>query len=448
MDIKLDRKKYAQQLMGLVSIPSISAQAQHKDDCYKVLDEVGKITASLGFNSQIVETKGNPVLVSTLETDSSEWVTIYNHMDVQPAEEPQWKTDPFKPIEQDGAIFGRGATDDKGPALTILHAIAQLQKQNVPLPNIQVVYETEEEIGSPHFGSFLDECLNAKIIRKPHSILVSDSEFEGEFPSINYKLRGMVRVFLELETGTQEAHSGVTGGVAQNPLEILSRVIVSMKDEQGRILIPDYYADVMVPSAKEKELLQKVARHMDVEKFKRETGLRALYTENPSEMLNRIWHQPTIEMHGFEGVQHVPGVIKSSIPNKVVAKLTLRLVPNQTPANAVERVRSYVQSLNPTIQVRGDGQPPSMIPIDNSYMELANKACKEGFGQEAVFVGAGGSIGAVAQYQRIWKETPIVLLSQSLLSDGYHAPNENFKLDQAEKGMGTMGIYLASLATN
>ncbi len=432
--------------MDLIRIQSISALPEHKEDTFKVLEEMSRIVSPIGFETKVIHTAGNPVLVGTRPGDSAEWVTIYNHLDVQPAEEPQWKTDPFNPVEKDGIIYGRGATDDKGPALTIIHAIDQLQQHNQSLPSIQLVYETEEEIGSPHFGSFLDESISNQSIRKPHSILVSDSEFEGEFPSINYKLRGMVRVFMELETGTQEAHSGVTGGVAQNPLEILSRVIVSMKDEQGHILIPGYYEDVVIPSEKEKELLQKVAAHMDVGKFKRETGLRALYTENPSEMLNRIWHQPAIEMHGFEGVQHIPGVIKSSIPNKVVAKLTLRLVPNQTPVQAVERIRQYVQSINPRIQVRGDGQPPSMIPIDNPYMELASRASVEGFGKEPVFVGAGGSIGAVAQYQRVWRDVPIVLLSQSLLSDGYHAPNENFKLDHAEKGMRTMGAYLAALA--
>jgi acetylornithine deacetylase/succinyl-diaminopimelate desuccinylase-like protein len=432
--------------MELIRIPSISAMPAHKEDTFKVLEAMRRIISPMGFDSTIIPTKGNPLLVATRKGDSREWVTIYNHLDVQPAEEPQWETEPFNPIEKNNAIYGRGATDDKGPALTIIHAIDQLQKHNQPLPNIQLVYETEEEIGSPHFGEFLDESIRKAIIQKPHSILVSDSEFEGEFPSINYKLRGMVRVFLELETGTQEAHSGVTGGVAQNPLEILSRVIVSMKDERGRILIPGYYDDVVIPSPAEKELLQKVATHMDVSKFKRETGLRALYTEDPADMLMRIWHQPTIEMHGFEGVQHVPGVIKSSIPNKVTAKITLRLVPNQTPTHAVEQIRRFVQSIHPSIRVRGDGQPPSLIPIDNPYMALARQSCVTGFGKEPVFVGAGGSIGAVAQYQRVWKDVPIVLLSQSLLSDGYHAPNENFKLGQAEKGMRTMGAYLSLIA--
>ncbi|MEK6902013.1 MAG: M20/M25/M40 family metallo-hydrolase, partial [archaeon] len=357
MELHFSLDDFARELSDLIRIPSISALSQNREQCFRVLEQVQFIVRPMQVETQIVQTKGNPVFVGTLQNEkSSEWLTIYNHMDVQPAEEPQWISKPFEPLVKDGKIIGRGATDDKGPALTIIHAIREMQKQNISLPNIQLVYETEEEIGSTNFGSFLDESLAKKIIQKPNSILVSDSEFEGEYPSVNYKLRGMVRVFLELETGTQEAHSGVTGGVAKNPLEILSRIIVSMKDEKGNITIPGYLDDVFPLSAKEIEITKQVASHTDVEKFKRETGLKELFTEDPEEMLTRIWHKPMIEMHGFEGVQYTPGVIKSAIPNKVVAKLTLRLVPGQTPERSVQRVREYVNRFHPGIIIRGDGQ--------------------------------------------------------------------------------------------
>ncbi|MEK6820984.1 MAG: M20/M25/M40 family metallo-hydrolase [archaeon] len=436
------REQFTQELSELVRIPSISQRVEHKEDCYAVAEKMQHFLKKLGAETRIVATKGNPVLLGELASASRERIVIYNHLDVQPAEEPQWKTSPFEPVVKDGIMFGRGTTDDKGPALTILHAIREMQSQNIPMPSIQFVYETEEEIGSPNFGGFLDETLGNGSLKPPHSVLVSDSEFEGEYPTLNYKLRGMARLFLTLETASQEAHSGVVGGVAKNPLEILSRVLVSMKDEMGNITIPHYLDDVAPLTPIEKEMTQKVAAHMDVEKFKRETGVNELFTENSEEMLTRIWHRPTMEMHGFEGAQHLPKVMKSSIPNKVTAKISLRLVPNQTPEKAIERIRAYVQTLHPGIVVEGDGQPPSVMEINNPYMQLGKEACREGYGKDALFVGAGGSIGAVAKFQRVWKGTPMVLISQSLLSDGYHAPNENFRLAQAEKGMATMQRYL------
>lgn len=446
MELYFSSDDFSRELCDLIRIPSISAKKEHKEDAYRILETVTKIVEPMGFETRIVGTQGNPGFIATLDNEANEWLTIYNHLDVQPANEPQWKTNPFEPVEKEGAIIGRGATDDKGPALTIIHAIREMQRQNRSLPNIQLVYETEEEIGSPHFGPFLEEGLAEKWIRKPHSILVSDSEFEGEFPSITYKLKGNMRCLVSLETASMESHSGTTGGIAVNPLEVLCRALTQVKDGYGRFQLEGFYDNVTPPSPREKEALKLAAERMDVEQFKNDLGLMDLQTSDPKAMLNQSWNTPQMELHGFEGTQYLPGEIKTSIPNKVVAKVSFRLVPGQDPARIKKGFERYLQRYHPRITVKASGLPATMVSLDSPYMELARQASVTGFGSEPLFTASGGSIGAMALFQQAWKEVPMVLLSQSLLSDGYHAPNEHFTLDQAEKGMKTMGEYIRLIA--
>ncbi|QQR92230.1 MAG: M20/M25/M40 family metallo-hydrolase [Candidatus Iainarchaeum archaeon] len=437
---------FRKELMEMVSIPSISASIEQKQNLTRILEKMQVVTEKMGFRSQIIPTKGNPAFVATLETNpQAEWVTIYNHMDVQPADEPQWKSNSFEPQEINGAIVGRGSTDDKGPALTTLYAIQFLKENSYPLPNIQLIYETEEEIGSPNFSDFLQSAIAQKQVRITPSVLVSDTIFEGEHPTLTYKLRGVMRCFVELETAPKEIHSGLAGGVAQNALETLMRALLQCKDEQGNVTIPELMDRVQKPSDEEWKSTQKISSHLNVEKFKQDLGVKEMFTQNPEEMLERIWHKPTFDVHGFENVQYKIGEIKTVIPAKAIAKVTIRLVPNLTPEYAIEKLRVHLQTINPNIKVTGSGSFPSYVPVDNVYMRKAQEACQYGFGKEALFVAGGGTIGSVPAFQIQFNNPPIVLISQSLLSDGYHAPNEKFELQQAQKGIKTMAKYLSSI---
>lgn len=435
------------QLLELIRIPSVSSIAAHAPDCRRVLEKMAEIVTGYGLTPEIVDTPGHPAFVATLETDAARpWLIIYNHMDVQPAAEPQWLTTPFDPVIRDGRIYGRGSTDDKGPALTVLHAVNCLNQAGVPLPNIQIVYETEEEIGSAHFGWFLDQHRDK--LCHPDSILVSDTVFEGDHPAISYRLRGLLRSEAELVTGSQDLHSGMVGGAAVNPLNLMIQALAKCVDKDGNVTVPGVLEDLPPISAAEHLALDQTAAIFDLEKLIADTGGSALYTREAREILERIWLRPTFEVHGFEGAQHEPNVIKTALPYAVKAKLTMRLVAGQDPKRVAQQLEACLKSSDERIDLQvKSGVMGVLSEIDNAFMKEAIAACEQGFGQAPVFVGSGGTIGALPEFQRVYPDAPLILIAQSLLSDGYHAPNENFRLSQIRAGFKTMGHYLSRIAT-
>lgn len=435
-----------EELMTLIRIPSIGQRKAHWPDTHRVLEAMAKMVQNYGFRSEIVETSGCPAFIATLEVDPERpWLIVYNHMDVQPADEPQWRTKPFEPVLKDGRIYGRGSTDDKGPALTTLHAIHFLHTQGYDLPNIQLVYETEEENGSTHFGAFLDE-VKARI-HTPASILVSDTIFEGDYPAITYRLKGLLEAEAELNTGTQDLHSGMVGGAAMNPLNVLIQALSRCVDARGNVTIPGIQEELPPVSVEEQETLARTAEIFNLEKLIADTGGAQMYSVEALELLQRIWVRPTFEVHGFEGVQSEIDVIKTALPYAVKAKLTMRLVAGQEPKRVTELLAQCLQGVNPNIHVNVRGALKGyMSPVDNLFMLEAVKACEKGFGKTPVFVGSGGTIGAIPEFERVFPDAPIVLIAQSLMSDGYHAPNENFQVKQLRNGMKTMAHYLSQIA--
>ena len=391
-----------QELMRLIRIPSISQMKAHWPDTQKVLEAVSEIVTQYGFKPQILQTPGCPAFIATLEVDATRpWLIVYNHMDVQPAGEPQWRTEPFEPVLKDGRIYGRGSTDDKGPALTTLHAIHFLHQQGYPLPNIQLIYETEEEHGSTHFGQFLDEHKDK--IKAPASILVSDTIFEGEHPAITYRLKGLMEAEAELVTGSQDNHSGMVGGAVMNPLNVLINALSQCVDAQGNVIIPGVQDELLPISEAEKETLARTADLFDLEKMVADTGGAIMYSDDAQELLERIWVRPTFEVHGFEGVQTLPDVIKTALPYAVKAKITMRLVAGQEPQRVFEQLQQCLQAVNPKIKLKlRGGVKGCLSPVDNVFMQKAEWACREGFEREPVFVGSGGTIGALPEFERVF----------------------------------------------
>lgn len=441
------QEEIVQQLLELIRIPSISSVAAHAPDCRRVLEKMSALVSDYGMQPEIFDTPGHPCFVATLETDAARpWLLIYNHMDVQPAAEPQWLTSPFEPVIRDGRIYGRGSTDDKGPALTVLHAVHCLHQAGVPLPNIQIVYETEEEIGSAHFGWFLDH--HGDKLHTPDSILVSDTVFEGDHPAISYRLRGLLRSEAELVTGSQDLHSGMVGGAAVNPLNILIQALSRCVDADGNVTIPGVIEELPPVTEAESRALEQTARIFDLEKLIQDTGGSALYTREAREILERIWIRPTFEVHGFVGAQSEPNVIKTALPYAVKAKLTMRLVAGQEPARVAQQLEACLKATDPRIALEvKSGVKGVLSEIDNAFMHEAVAACEAGFGTAPVFVGSGGTIGALPEFQRVYPQTPQILIAQSLLSDGYHAPNENFRISQIRAGFRTIAEYLRRIAT-
>ncbi len=440
--IKAARPGFEDMLAQMVEVPSISMDPQHAHDIRRAATLARQFLKALGADARIVETGGYPVVSGAWTTDTQHpTVTIYNHLDVQPAQEPEWRQPPFVFRKHNGRYHGRGATDDKGPALTALLAARYAVEQGVPL-NIRFLWKLEEEIGSPHFAAAL---ARRGAIPRPDSVVVSDTIWitKGR-PAVPYGLRGNVAARLSLRTGETDAHSGLTGGAARNPLAELSALVSACVDSRtGRVKIPGFYDDVVSPTRA--EMRSFLASGFQVKRFMRAYGFHTLRTTDPTEVLRRIWASPTFEVHGLAGGYHGPGV-KTVVPGFGELKVSMRLVPNQRPHRIFGLLRRFVAEQNPRVSVTAEGMlEPFRGVYSGPYADAVRRALRAGFGKEPAFIREGGSIGAVATMQHAWR-VPILFMGLSLPEHGYHAPNEHFDWEQASGGMRAFATYFEELA--
>ncbi|MBH0189545.1 MAG: M20/M25/M40 family metallo-hydrolase [Nitrospira sp.] len=436
------RSRFEDLLGQMVQVPSISMDPARAGDMRRMAVLAAQYLTDLGADAQIVETGGYPLVSGGWTTGAQHpTVTIYNHMDVQPAQEPEWKQNPFAFRNEGGIYRGRGATDDKGPALSALFGARFAIEQGVPI-NIRFLWELEEEIGSPHFEAGLR---NRTAIPRPDSVVVSDTIWIANGrPAMPYGLRGLLGVRLTLQTGAKDAHSGLTGGAARNPLAELMEVAHACLDARtGTVKIPGFYDEVIEPTKAEIKSFLKSG--FQVNRFKAAYGLQALRTQDPADVMRRIWASPTFEVHGLTGGYHGPGV-KTVVPSKGELKVSMRLVPNQKPEQVFALLKKYIAKVNPRVKVEREGMlQPFRGLFDGPYVEAVSRAVKEGFGKGPAFVREGGSIGAVVTMQKAWK-VPILFMGLSLPEHGYHAPNEYFDWGQASGGMTAFVHYFSELA--
>ncbi|MGE0276451.1 MAG: M20/M25/M40 family metallo-hydrolase [Nitrospiraceae bacterium] len=440
--IKNVRPRFEDMLGQAVEVPSISMDPAYAKDIRRMADLAAQYLRDLGAEASVIETSGYPVISGGWTTGRDHpTVTVYNHMDVQPAQEPEWRQPPFAFRKENGLYHGRGATDDKGPALTALFGAKYAVEQGVPL-NIRFLWELEEENGSPSFAAALRDRSN---IPRPDSVVVSDTIWiSKDRPAVACGLRGLVGARLTLRTGEKDAHSGLTGGAARNPLAELAEIVHRCVDaETGRIKIPGFYDDVVKPTkAQVKSFL---ASGFKVDRFMKAYGFQSLRTKDPAEVLQRIWAMPTFEVHGLVGGYHGPGV-KTIVPAHGELKVSMRLVPNQTPDKAFRLLERFVRKCNPRVKVEREGRLEAFQgTIDGPYVEAVKNAVRAGFGKDPAFIREGGSIGAVVSMQRAWK-TPILFLGLSLPEHGYHAPNEYYDWGQASGGMRAFVHYFKEVA--
>ncbi len=438
-----ERRGRFEDLLGqMVEIPSISMDPAKTQDMRRMADLAAQVLTEMGADTRVVETGGYPIVSGGWTAgDRYPTVTIYNHLDVQPAQEPEWRHAPFA-FKNDGGVYcGRGATDDKGPALAALFAARYAVDQGLPV-NIRFLWELEEEIGSPNFGAGLK---NGTDIPRPDSVLVSDTIWisKGQ-PAMPYGLRGLAAARLTLRTGSKDAHSGVTGGAARNPLaELMEVAQACVNAKTGEVKIPGFYKDVVKPT--KDEIRSFLKSGFQVKRFKEAYGLQSLRTNDPSEIMRRIWAAPTFEIHGLTGGYHGPG-IKTIVPGSGELKITMRLVPNQTPEKIFALFKKYVSKLNPGVKVNPENMlHPFKGSFEGPYVDCVRRASKAAFGKEPAFIREGGSIGAMVTMQKAWK-VPILFLGLSLPEHGYHAPNEYFDWGQASGGMKAFSHYFAELA--
>lgn len=440
--VRGQRRRFEEELEALVEVPTVSMDPSHRGDVDRGADLARALLVASGARARKVKTKGSPVVVGELPGDRR-WpiVTIYNHLDVQPADPAEWRYPPFE-FRRDGDDYlGRGTTDDKGPALTALMAARFVVAKGIPI-RVRFVWELEEEVGSPSFDGFLVE--QGERLRTD-SVLVSDTIWIArDRPAVPYGLRGLQALRLVLETGAKDVHSGLTGGLARNPIGELCDVIARCYDARtGKVKIPGFYDRVRQPSRREVDSF--IRSGFRLQSFRAAHELKSLRRVHAQEAVRRIWSMPTFEVHGIGGGYQGPGV-KTIVPARAEAKLSMRLVPDMRPAESFRLVKAFVKEVNPDVQViRGHALEPYLGEFSGRHASAASDALRFGFGREPAFVREGGSIGAVVSMKKRWG-CPIVFIGLSLPEHGYHCPDERFDWGQATGGARAFVKYLDSLA--
>ncbi len=437
------RQTFERWLTTLVNIPSVSVDPDRVGDVRRCAEAAVSLFEDVGaIHAGLVETGGHPLVHARLtQSPGRPTVTVYNHLDVQPADGDAWLTDPFTLTVDGDRYRGRGSTDDKGPALAALLGALAARDADVPI-NISFLWELEEEIGSPNF----EHAITAhRADLATDSVVVSDTIWvtRGK-PSSPAGLRGMQPFRLTLTTAATDLHSGVTGGVVRNPLTELMQVVATCVDGRtGEVLIPGFYNEVEPLTPEEEHAF--VTSGFDVDTFRRDHHVQSLRLTDPLEVMRALWARPTFEVHGVVGGYTGPGV-KSAIPPSAEVKLSCRLVPNMTCAATMQRITSFIGERFRDVEVHAlPGLDPYRGRTTGPLADAVRDAYRVAFGSEAVFTREGGSIGAVPTMEQVLG-APVVFLGLSLPEHGYHAPNEFFDWEQAAGGITAFTHYFGRLA--
>jgi acetylornithine deacetylase/succinyl-diaminopimelate desuccinylase-like protein len=433
-----NHSRFVNELKDLLRIPSISTLPEHKQDCRNAAQMLAAELMRIGMeNVRLIETEGHPLVYADwLHAGSKPTALVYGHYDVQPPDPlDEWRSPPFEPTERNGNLYARGAVDDKGQVWLQVKALESLLAAGGALPvNVRVIFEGEEEVGGEGIAGY--------VAAKPPELkadfaLVCDTElFAPGLPTLCVGLRGMIYTELEVRGAKTDLHSGMYGGAAPNPFVALAQILARLKDEDGRILIPGFYDDIVPPSPEELAAWRSLP--FDEEHYRiAEVGSRQLVGEPGYTVLERTWARPTLDVHGIPGGFTGAGA-KTVIPAKALAKVSMRLVPGMTPAKSFALYKGFVEKTAPAgvdVDVRlihqGD---PCLIPVDNPYIRAATRALHEVWGRDTVFIRSGGSIPIVGDFAR-HLGLPSVMMGFGLPDDNLHAPNEKFNLKNFELGI-------------
>ena len=437
-----NKDRFLNELLELLRIPSISAKTEHKQDMITCAEAVKTRLIEAGVDKvEIYPTEGHPVVYAEKIIDPAKpTVLVYGHYDVQPAEPLElWKSGPFDPVIIDGKIFARGSCDDKGQMYMHVKALETLIQTNTLVNNIKFCIEGEEEVGSPNLGKFV---ASHKELLKADCVLISDSAMISlETPSIDIGVRGLSYIEVEVTGPDRDLHSGVYGGAVANPITILAKMIASCHDANNHITIPGFYDDVLEATEAERKLMS-LAPYNEQE-FKDDLGVKEVWGEAGYSTNERTGIRPTIELNGIWGGYQGEGA-KTVLPSKATAKISARLVPNQSSKKITEMLLNYFTKIAPpNVTVRAfehHGGEPYMTPIDCTAYLAAAKAMETTFGKTPIPVRGGGSIPICALFE---KELgiKIVFMGFGLDSDNLHSPNEKFNLANFYKGIETIPYF-------
>jgi acetylornithine deacetylase/succinyl-diaminopimelate desuccinylase-like protein len=435
--IHTSRERYVDELKQFLAIPSVSALPEHKGDVRRCAEWVAAELARIGLeNVRVIDTAGHPLVCADwLHADGAPTALFYGHYDVQPVDPlAEWNSPPFEATVREGDIFARGASDDKGQVFVHLKAIEAHMKQAGRLPiNVKVILEGEEEVGSENLGPYVREHAADLAC---DLVIISDTEmFDRGVPSLCYGLRGLTYMQIDIRGTKGDLHSGSYGGAVANPANVLAHVIAQLKDRSGTIKIPGFYDDVRPLREEERAEFRRLP--FDEAAVKKQLGAPRLMGERGYSVLERIWARPTLDVNGLLSGWTGEGS-KTIIPATAMAKVSMRLVPNQHPDRIAELFETYVRKVTPrTVELkvtRLHGAMPWMTDFDNIYVQAAGRAIEKGFGKRPVYTREGGSIPVVSDFQAALN-VPVVLFGFGLPDDNLHAPNEKFNLDNFFNGV-------------
>ncbi len=445
--IESNKEQYLAELKEFLAIPSVSSQKEHDGDTRRCAQWVSEQMKKIGMeNVQILPTGGHPVVFSEwLHAAGKPTVLFYGHYDVQPVDPLNlWTSPPFEATVRGENLYARGAADDKGQVLIHFKAVEAYMKQHGALPvNIKMLIEGEEEVGSENLDRFVEEHTE---LLKADLVIISDSGmFAKGVPSICYSLRGLSYMEVEVTGPNRDLHSGSFGGSVHNPVQALCEMIASLHDKNGKITVKGFYDDVRPLTKVERNSFKKLP--FSDRQYAKDLGVAHLYGEKGFTTLERVWSRPTLECNGIWGGYTGEGA-KTVLPAKAFAKISMRLVPDQTSAKAAKLFEKHFKKIAPKtidVKVRAlHGGEAAITPIDSPGVKAAVVALEKGFGKKVLYQGEGGSIPIVAQFKKVLG-IDTVLLGFGLPDENAHSPDEFINLNNFFGGIRTSAYFYDEL---
>jgi acetylornithine deacetylase/succinyl-diaminopimelate desuccinylase-like protein len=443
------RSKFVSELKEFVRFPSVSNQPLHARDVRRCASWLATHLRRVGLEHvRIVSTGRHPIVYASWQRARGRpTLLIYGHYDVQPAEPlSEWRTPPFEPVVRENNLYGRGACDDKGQLFTHVKAMESYLKTERKLPvNVKCIFEGEEELGgSPTLENFVKRNHSAL---RADAALMSDTRMLGPGrPALGYAQRGNIRFELEVRGPQHDLHSGNFGGAVHNPLQVLCEIIAGLHDSDGRVTIPGFYDKVREWSAEEREYMQNAGpKDADI---LRDAGAPKAWGENGYSLYERVTIRPALTLNGITGGYQGAG-IKTVIPARALAKISIRIVPDQNPREVEQLFRQHIARVAPsTVRVKVRmlaASSPALVNRNHPALRAAAFAYQKGFGAKPVFLRSGGSVPAASIFQKTLG-IPTVLMGFALPDDRVHAPNEKFHLPNFFRGIDTSIWYMAAAA--
>ena len=440
--INQHQERFISELMEMLRIPSVSADSKYKNEVLRNAEFVKKSLVEAGADkAEVCLTPGHPIVYAEKIVDPKlPTVVVYGHYDVQPPDPLDlWDSPPFEPVIKDGLIVARGSCDDKGQMFMHVKAFELMMKTNTLPCNVKFMIEGEEEVGSSNLGNWIREN---KERLKGDVILISDTSIiANDTPSIDVGLRGLSYVEVEVTGPNRDLHSGVYGGAVANPITILCEMIAKCKDENNHITIPGFYDKVLTLTKEEREELNRAP--FSLEEYKKDLDINDVHGETGYTTLERTGIRPTFELNGIWGGYIGEGA-KTVLPSKAFAKISMRLVPNQTSDEITKLFADHFNALAPkSVKVKvtpHHGGEPVVTPTDSIAFKAASMAMESTFGKKPIPTRGGGSIPIVALFE---KELGLksVLMGFGLDSDLIHSPNEHYGVFNFLKGIETIPLF-------